>query len=354
MKRTITVSCLLAAMCMATTGVSNAQTKARPDPDGKPANMSKPVKVFILLGQSNMVGAGKVKGDKEGTLEHAAKTESLYPFLVDGEGAWTGRKDVRYVRYMNGKELKNIWMTVSEGKIGPELGISHQLGNALDEPVMILKSCTGNRSLGWDLLPPGSESFEFEEMDKKSKEMKTFIYPGYKGSPGKWKKGTEPEPIGWYAGKQWDTDIADAKKVLENISKYYPEANGFEVAGFIYWQGDKDRYSLAHASRYEQNLVNFIKSLRKEFNAPEAKFVCATLGQSTKQDAKGNDKLVLDAQLAVDGENGKHPEFKGSVATVYSNPLSKGGASNGHYNGDSRTYMNVGLALGEAMAILLK
>ena len=122
----------------------------------------------------------------------------------------------------------------------------------------------------------------------------------------------------------------------------------------LYWQGDKDRYSLAHASRYEQNLVNFIKSLRKEFNAPEAKFVCATLGQSTKQDAKGNDKLVLDAQLAVDGENGKHPEFKGSVATVYSNPLSKGGASNGHYNGDSRTYMNVGLALGEAMAILLK
>ena len=28
--------------------------------DGKPADMSKPVQVFILLGQSNMVGAGKV------------------------------------------------------------------------------------------------------------------------------------------------------------------------------------------------------------------------------------------------------------------------------------------------------
>ena len=33
-----------------------------PDPDGKPADMSKPVQVYILLGQSNMLGFGKVKG----------------------------------------------------------------------------------------------------------------------------------------------------------------------------------------------------------------------------------------------------------------------------------------------------
>ena len=39
-----------------------------PDPDGKPADMSKPVQVYILLGQSNMVGAGKITGDKEGSL----------------------------------------------------------------------------------------------------------------------------------------------------------------------------------------------------------------------------------------------------------------------------------------------
>ena len=33
-----------------------------PKPDGKPADMTKPVQVFVLLGQSNMVGLGKVKG----------------------------------------------------------------------------------------------------------------------------------------------------------------------------------------------------------------------------------------------------------------------------------------------------
>ncbi len=33
-----------------------------------------------------------------------------------------------------------------------------------------------------------------------------------------WVKGTEPKPINWYAGKQYDTDIGNAKKALENVS----------------------------------------------------------------------------------------------------------------------------------------
>ncbi len=37
-----------------------------------------------------------------------------------------------------------------------------------------------------------------------------------------------------------------------------------------------------HASHYERNLVNFIKALRKDFNAPNAKFVLATMGEATK------------------------------------------------------------------------
>ena len=48
--------------------------------------MSKPVQVYILLGQSNMLGFGTVKGDKEGTLEHAVKTKKIYPYLADNAG----------------------------------------------------------------------------------------------------------------------------------------------------------------------------------------------------------------------------------------------------------------------------
>lgn len=139
-----------------------------PDPDGKPADMTQKVKVFIIMGQSNTLEMGKVKGDKEGSLEYAVKNESLYPFMVDDSGAWTIRKDVKNVHVMGsggpGKTSvrRNDWLTVSGGKIGIETGIGHQLGTALDAPVLILKSSIGNRSLGWDLLPPGSPSYEFE------------------------------------------------------------------------------------------------------------------------------------------------------------------------------------------------
>ena len=107
------------------------------------------------------------------------------------------------------------------------------------------------------------------------------------------------------------------------------------------------------SSRYEQNLVRFIKQLRKDFDAPNAKFVLATLGEATKGSG-GNGGKVLEAQLAVDGTSGKYPEFKGNVATVYSNPLSHGGSGNSHYGGNAETYMDVGEAMGQAMAELLK
>jgi hypothetical protein len=149
------------------------------------------------------------------------------------------------------------------------------------------------------------------------------------------------------------TTNADVKTVLADFKTYYPDSKGYEIAGFLFWQGDKDRYKTAHATHYEKNLVQLINALRKEFDAPEAKFVCATLGQSEKDKATGNDKLILDAQLAVDGKSGKHPEFEGNVATVYTNPISQGGASNGHYNGNAKTYMDVGLAMGVAMVEML-
>lgn len=64
---------------------------------------------------------------------------------------------------------------------------------------------------------------------------------------------------------------------------------------------------------------------------------------------KGSGNKVMEGQLAVDGNTGKYPEFKGNVATVYANPLSMGGSGNGHYGGNAETYMNVGEAMGKAM-----
>lgn len=339
----------LAALCgLSLIATSSLQAADLPDPDGKPADMTKPVQVFIIMGQSNTLEMGKV----------TPNLGELYPFMTDAAGKWTIRQDVRNVSIMqkgdSGNVYRNDWLATNDKKIGIEIGIGHQLGNALDAPVMVLKSSIGNRGLGWDLLPPGSARYTYEGQEVpgyketfKDKNDKTIV-PFVKDGPC----------LQWYAGKQYDDDVANAKKVLADLNTYYPDAKSYEVAGFLWWQGDKDRYSAAHASQYEKNLVALINALRKDFNAPKAKFVCATLGQTAKDapvDAKGaNDKMIFDAQLAVDGKTGKHPEFKGNVATVYTHPLSKGGASNGHYNGNVETYTNVGLAMGEAMTNLLK
>ncbi len=322
-----------------------------PDPDTKPAAIDKPVKVFILMGQSNMLGFGKVgPEEKNGTLEYLTKKKGKYAHLVDEKGNWTQRKDVRYVQVMHRRgsmaTLRNEWLTV-KGNVGPELQFGHIMGHVLDEPVLVLKSCIGNRSLGWDLLPPGSKQFEYEGR----------VYAGYKDTPSSWVKGGEKKKVNWYAGKQYDDDIASAKKVLADIGKYYPGAKSYEVAGFVWWQGHKDQ-NAAHASRYEQNLVHLIKTLRKDFNAPDAKFVLATIAFGG-WDLKGPGLTVANAQLAVSGDKGKYPEFVGNVKTVEARDfwrdksVSPSGAGH-HYNHNAETYMEVGNALGRGMRQLLE
>ena len=347
---------LLVLTLLATLGLRAADA-----PKAAPADLTKPVQVFIMLGQSNMVGLGKVTGP-DGSLEFAVKTKKKYPHLIDAAGNWIERPDVRFVRVMVGRGgdmqlFNNEFLKVGGKTMGPEYGIGHPLGEAVEAPVMLLKSCIGNRSLGWDLLPPGSERYVFDGK----------VYAGYKDRPDSWPvdaaKGTATvpapwvdkagKPIDWYAGKQYDDDIANAKKVLTELGKFYPGATKYEIAGFFFWQGEKDGGNAGHAAKYEENLVRFIKYLRKDFNAPTAKFVLATLGEATKG-SSGNGGKVLEAQLAVDGTSGKYPEFKGNVATIYANPLSKGGSGNSHYNGNAETYMEVGEAMGKAMADLLK
>ncbi len=308
-----------------------------------------------------MLGFGRIEPGKEGgegSLSHAVKEKGLYPYLIDEEGNWTVRDDVRNVQVMGVglgemQVLVNDWLTIggqsNRRVIGPEIGIGHYIRQATNEPVLLLKSCIGNRALGWDLLPPVSEGYEFTDS-----EGVVWVHPGYGGSPERWQKGTDPEKFNtWYAGIQYDGDIERAKKVLSELDTYYPGAVKYEIAGFFWWQGDRDRYSEAHSMHYETNLVQLIKQLRKDFNAPGAKFVSASLGQTRKDDV-GNERVILDAMLAVDSRSSSsYPEFKGNVATVFSHPLSKGGTSANHYYGHAETYMNIGEAMGCAMVELL-
>ncbi|MGB1126390.1 MAG: sialate O-acetylesterase [Phycisphaeraceae bacterium] len=352
-KKTKLFAALLGLSLMAAPALADAPVNDKlPDPDGKPADMSKPVKVFIIMGQSNTLEFGKVEGEQEGGLKKAIG-EGMYPFLVDDAGNWTKRNDVRVTFTMGSggpgkaRVQRNDWLSVYGKKIGMDQGIGHQLGNHFDGPVLVLRSSIGNRGLGWDLLPPGSPSWEVEEKGK------TMVYAGYGQSPAKWEKGTEPQPIGWKAGLQYDGDIARAKDVLAKIGEYYPGATEYEVAGFFWWQGCKDRGNPAYFNRYEKHLGFLIESLRKDFNAPDAKFVAASLGEDKKGVENGGGKILEAIMNIANAE--KYPKYKGDVAGVYSHPLaSPPGGSCGHYGGSAKTYMNVGLAMGEAMVELFK
>jgi alpha-galactosidase len=309
-----------------------------------------PFKITYLTDQANGLG-WIARMDIPGTLATVVKQDGKFPHLADKQGNWVERKDVWYKGVVTA--TANKWLSVGCGagsnNIGPELGFGHIIGDYHDEPVLILKASQGNRSLGWDYLPPGSKQFEYEG----------YVYAGYKESPGRWEKGTKPEPINWYAGQQYDDCFGAAHEVLNNFDEEFPhwKGRGYEIAGFVWWQGHKDGGE-PYASRYEQNLVHFIKTLRKEFDSPNAPFVIATIGFGGWK-MSGPHKTVAEAQLAVSGDKGRYPEFRGNVLTVetrdfWREPEVSPRNQGFHYNQNAETYMLVGEALGKGMLELLK
>jgi alpha-galactosidase len=317
-----------------------------PDPDSTPPDTTKPVKVYILSGQSNMVGMGNISGTNPGTLETVTKRENKFPNLVDDAGDWTVRNDVWYKGVVTAIGQGPLIPGVQGGTIGPEMGFGHVMGYYHDEPVIVIKTSQGNRSIGWDFLPPGSEQYTVGD----------YTYAGYGDSPSRWLTGTTPEPVNWYAGKQYDDCVTAAHDVLDNFATHFPQwaDQDYEIAGFGWWQGHKDQYDASYADRYELNLVNLINALRAEFNAPDAPFVVATIGFDggpyAPDSAYGK---IHAAQMAV-GDPVKHPEFAGNVYSAdilaYWRGIEESPVSQGyHYNRNAETFMLVGDALGRGM-----
>jgi alpha-galactosidase len=258
--------------------------------------------------------------------------------------------DQRGVDYRNLEKfavVRNEWLYPNK-VFGPELGFGQVVGDWHEEPVLLLKACIGNRSLGWDLLPPGSQRFEHGGK----------IYAGYRDVANFWDKGTEPKPVPWYAGRQYEADVAHAKAVLKHLEDYYPgySGQGHEVVGFVWWQGHKDQ-SEPLASRYQENLVRLIQSLRADFESPTARFVLATgCGNPGTQ---GFGKQIAEAQLAVDGDRGLYPEFRGNVKAIdtrdlWREPNVSPTNQSYHYNHHAETFYETGERLGRAMVQLLQ
>jgi hypothetical protein len=345
-----------------------------PDPDGSTGSTTKPVKVYIMSGQSNMVGFGRVGGSGPGTLQTIVKGENKFPNLVDGSGAWIARNDVTYRGVVTavGDGPLAPGFGANSGSFGPELGFGQVMGYYYDEPVLIIKTSQGNRSIGYDILPPGSERYT----------INGTTYAGYGDGPGSWPEGTEPDPPApgeWYAGKQYDeffmdeadwapaggSPVFNVTDILDNFASEYSEyaTQGFEIAGFVWWQGHKDQGE-PYASRYEFNMVNFINEVRDYYEnrypgntIPNAPFVLATIAFGGWDLAEPG-LSVANGQLAVSGETGNYPEFASNVKTMesrgYWREVAESPSDQGyHYNHNAETYMLVGDALGRGMVELL-
>lgn len=293
-------------------GIGKEIPENLPKPDQRPPDETKPIQVFIMSGQSNMVGMGRPE-----PLKALIDTDGKFTNLVDEDGNWAVRNDVFFVDITNTRIARWLTVPIMGRTLGPEAQFGHIMGYHHDEVVLIIKIAQGNRSISFDIMPPSSRV----------------------GFP---KEGK------FYKGWQYDAFIADAHKILNNLKDYYPDykGQGYEIAGFCWWQGHKDggiskRY-------YERHLVNLINDFRAEFNARNAPFVVATVGFGGMNMSKKYLE-ILKAQMAV-GDPEKYPEFAGNVKSFDTRKM---GGGNYHYNSDGGTYTRVGDAMGRAMAALL-
>lgn len=177
---------------------------------------------------------------------------------------------------------------------------------------------------------------------------------------------TNEPGVGAQSGANWSVySIFNVTDILDNWATQYPQwaAQGFEIAGFGWFQGWNDGQSgtTGHAIRYETNLVQLIKSLRQYFegrypgkiktNAPFTLVTCGFDGWA----AAGNRLTVVNAQLAV-GNPLKYPQFAGNVKSMegrgYWHPDGPSTQVH-HYWHHAETFMLVGDALGRGMLELL-
>jgi hypothetical protein len=314
---------LLAFLIVASASASTARA----------ADPPKPVKVFILAGQSNMEGQavadldGKNYNDGKGTLKALLDDPAKAPLvrhLRTERGTWTIRDDV-WVRYQREKQPLlvgplTVGFAVYGGKhhFGPELQFGHVVGDHFAEQVLLVKTAWGGKSLYKDFRPPSS---------------------------------------GGEVGPYYTRMIAEVREALANLSKDFPTYadQGYELAGFVWYHGWNDGVEPKKAvPEYEQNLVNLIKDLRSEFKVPHLPVVVGEL-TGPWVDAPGEWATLRKAQSGA----AARPEFQGNVLFVptrdFVRPATESpNPTHGHHEfGNAETYFLVGDALGKGMVRLL-
>jgi len=284
-----------------------------------------PVKVFILAGQSNMEGAGAIHGSVErnggqGGLDYLVKnpaTAERFKHLVDENGEWRVRDDV-WISYFDRKGGLTVGYGARKDRIGPELQFGHVLGDHFENQVLLIKVAWGGKSLAGDFRPPSS---------------------------------------GGQVGPYYTEMIRHVKAVLADLKTQFPDydGRGYEIAGFGWHQGWNDGCSHSAVAEYEENMVNFIRDVRRDLGVEDLPFVIANSGFGGWQQKIDRRLGIMKAQAAA----AARPEFEGTAACVetrdFFRPAEQSPSAHGyHWNCNAETYFLIGDAMGRAMVGLLK
>ncbi len=309
-----------------------------------------PIKVFILAGQSNMEGKAKVSLMDYQCQQPA--TEKLYAPLRKN-GKWMERDDV-WIKFLDRKGP----LTVGFGSpkcIGPELGFGMVVGDHYQEPVLLIKTAWGGRSLYRDFRSPSAGMPSEVVLEKMLADLK-------KRNP----KATM-EDVKKPFGASYRAMLEDVQTTLKNLKTYCPvyEGQGYELAGFIWFQGWNDMISSAYTAEYTTNMKHFIRDVRKDLHAPNLPFVIGQMGVDGLN-AGANVKKFKEAQAAALDD----PAFKGNVAVVktdiywdkeaeavfkmdwrkHEEEWNKVGSDYPyHYLGSAKTMLGIGRAFGDAV-----
>ncbi len=324
------------------------------------------VRVFVLAGQSNMEGKAPNKLlDYQATQSNDEKTRDFFTRFRDGDH-WTERDDV-FIKFLNRKGKLTIGYG-SPNRTGLELAFGHKLGDRYDEPVLLIKTAWGGRSLCKDFRPPsaGWPSDEFLA-DELAKAIKRTVNDNAK------RNRDDPLPtledIKADYGKDYRAMMSEVRDTLKNIDSLFPELAGKTpiVTGFVWFQGWNDQYG--GQDEYAANMECFIRDVRRDLDVPKLPFVIGVMGQNGSSPAKGAMQIIQTAQLAMPDQ----PDFVGNVSAIGTDELvdkvaeklvvdwqdhveeweKVGGDGGYHYLGSAIWFCRIGEAMGDAMIDLV-
>lgn len=289
------------------------------------ADTTKPLKVFILAGQSNMQGHAQVR-----TFEHIGMDPATKPMLAEMQNADGTPKVCERVwissigcadAEQTGKLTAGFGASQNGPKIGPEFTFGIYMEKFTDAPILLIKTAWGGKSLNTDFRPPSSGPYVFHET-----QLTTFQKQGKDIAKIKAEKDNQ-------TGVYYRLMIEHVKTVLADIKRVVPSYNpaqGYELAGFVWFQGWNDmvdsgtypnRDKPGSYDAYSTAMAHFIRDVRKDLNAPKLPFVIGVLGVGGPTAEYGPDqqryKTTHDNFRAAMAAPAQLPEFQGNVAAVW-------------------------------------